>query len=467
MKVHVSCSNWCAPEKTWVFGVLSRWLQIPIELDLSTLEAESSSHQYQFTFPNGSKLMLADSFFSKVVEPGVYGAQDLPKAAIPILLSNSQDSYYALYGDAQVQVSERHVSLGADLVGTMFFMLTRWEEAVNEHQDALGRLDAPFHFVSSSTPALSDIPFLDAYVDLFHTVAQMLDVEWQRPTKRSVLQLSCDIDTPIQWPSAVHGRFATALSALVRRRDLGEALYWLRYTHAPNRPADPCDTYDHLMQLAESAGHKCTFYMLGERPSHYDHYYDLRDARITAIIKRIEERGHQIGFHPSKEAHQDAVLFGNELKGLQSFVNQQITHVRTHYLCGSFPITWQIMAAHGLTVDSSIGYHTKVGFRCGTSRQYELFDIEQRKPLGVLEQPLIVMDVALKAGLEHGASEEAAFDMLKQIDQKIAVANGCMTLLWHNSSFYTHRWYPYARISEKYIAYYNENRVAYLPSHPK
>ena len=108
---------------------------------------------------------------------------------------------------------------------------------------------------------------------------------------------------------------------------------------------------------------------------------------------------------------------------------------RQHYLRWKTPYTAQNLENAGLAYDSTLGYPEKPGFRCGTSREFSLFDLRKRRKMGLKERPLIFMETTFmsKSYLGQGINEQTLETMLELKKRALLVGGEC-TILWHNSS---------------------------------
>ena len=68
---------------------------------------------------------------------------------------------------------------------------------------------------------------------------------------------------------------------------------------------DPFDTFDHIMDATESRGQKSAFYFITDRTDAKDGNYDINHPRVRALLRRIAERGHEIGLHLSYNSYLD------------------------------------------------------------------------------------------------------------------------------------------------------------------
>jgi hypothetical protein len=97
-----------------------------------------------------------------------------------------------------------------------------------------------------------------------------------------------------------------------------------------------------------------------------------------------------------------------------------------------------------MDIDSTLGYADAIGFRCGTSKPYPVFDIENRRELPLIEQPLLLMDVTLKEYLE--INPEEAMSVAERLIKQVTRYQGELTFLWHNSSFEGNGWESYESV---------------------
>jgi hypothetical protein len=88
--------------------------------------------------------------------------------------------------------------------------------------------------------------------------------------------------------------------------------------------------------------------------------------------------------------------------------------------------------------DSTLSYADRPGSRCGTCREYSLYDLHQRRPLRLRERPLIVMECSVIAERYLGLGyTDAALDLMLTLKQRALRHGGDFTLLWHNSHLTT------------------------------
>ena len=81
---------------------------------------------------------------------------------------------------------------------------------------------------------------------------------------------------------------------------------------------DPYNTFDWILDLYDEAGLKSAFYFMSNRTNlAYDVDYDLESPAINQLMKKIFNRGHEIGLHPSFETFDKPELIVNEANRLK------------------------------------------------------------------------------------------------------------------------------------------------------
>jgi hypothetical protein len=115
---------------------------------------------------------------------------------------------------------------------------------------------------------------------------------------------------------------------------------------------------------------------------------------------------------------------------------------RQHFLRWSNPMTWRNWSELGADHDATLGFAEHIGFRCGTSRPYGVFDLEQRQTLPLREHPLIAMDTTLLDYMNLAPAD--ARDRVADLSRTCRRLGGDFSLLVHNSTLYSgarRRWY--------------------------
>ena len=346
--------------------------------------------------------------------------------------------------DLVTRDGERFV-LRLDLLGSLVFMLTRYEEYVRRcSRDEHGRFPASASALAAS--GWLQWPVLDMYLHVFAAVVRFV---WPRvrlaPTSGAGVIVGHDVDHPsssIRW----HGRqrLRKVAGDVVRRRDVGLALRrassFLPGVGTVSR-FDPYNTYGFLMDASQAAGVRSTFFFLA-RDTELPHgsRYRLSDPWAQRLIVEIAARGHHIGLHGSYVSSTDAARLRDEWALLEDACHRTPAGalrrtVRQHYLRQQPGETWRAQAEAGLDIDESLGFADAIGYRAGTARSFPAYDLTRHLQLPLRIKPLHVMDGTLLDYMSLSSDDARA--QVAEMGRRTLRFGGDFSILWHNSSLET------------------------------
>jgi len=156
-------------------------------------------------------------------------------------------------------------------------------------------------------------------------------------------------------------------------------------------------------------------------------------------MRRVHERGHELGLHPSYNTYLDPGLLKGEAQRLKNIceaedIEQREWGGRMHYLRWQQSTTMRAWADAGLDYDATMGYADRPGFRCGSCWEYTAFDPLAQEVLDLKIRPLIVMECTvidkIYLGLGVGRASEDKINLLKERCRQVG---GGFGILWHNS----------------------------------
>ena len=402
--------------------------------------------------PTGRTLRLPDIFLG-TPERDWLTERSLPRRPLPITTPSrlgldpvlTSPEIPILFGDGSFrEVPAGPADLGIDIFGSSFFMLSRYEELVVLERDSHDR------FPSSGSIARAcgflGRPIIDEYVEILWSAMARLWPNLRRKAARFKVNPSHDVDEPsrdaFRGPKSV---LKESAGDVLKRRNFRRACqgpwHWLHGQWALH-PKDPYNTFGHLMDISEAIGTKSTFYfMTGCTNQAYDRGYSITHPAIRRLLRRIHERGHEIGLHPSYETYCSADLLRQEADRLREAlrivgVRQERLGARMHYLRWRCPETWRAMESAGMDHDATLGFADSVGFRCGTCHDYTAFDVRAERAIDLRIRPLIAMDVSVLdeqyMGLGISSGAQAVLGELRRCCERV---QGSFSVLWHNNEF--------------------------------
>jgi hypothetical protein len=437
------------PERHYIFQVvLGDWLGLEYIAEPGPVEClEITRTQNQ----SRDRLQINDAFFSAPVE------RWLTKAALPKSIQSWTPSpalpgvpspLAVLCGEKlengdYVMAQPRLIRLGLDIMGSAFFLLSRYEELINPERDQFDRFASRSSVLRGA--GLLQRPILNELVELLWWALHRLWPELVRKTRSYRCLLSSDFDNceimGVSLPRAARILIGRSVREALRQGPWHSAFRraW-RYRQAWQGvpTADGLDDFDTLMDLSEQHGLKWVFNLIAEHGAlGKDGHYEIHRRGIRRLMRRIHGRGHELGFHGSYETFRDPARVRREFDYLfriaqQEGVAQSAFGGRQHYLRWEAPTTWEAYAQAGLAYDSTLGYADYAGFRCGTCYEFPVFNLRTRQALTLRERPLVVMECSLWNSAYMALSLERALEVAGTLSDTCRSYRGDFTLLWHN-----------------------------------
>jgi len=356
-----------------------------------------------------------------------------------------------LYGSpSPAQVGKSGISIPLDIFGSVFFMLTRYCEAVLHDTDAHNRFPAEASYAYKA--GFLHRPLVDEYVEILWACMKKLwpGLERKQNTPRTLV--TCDLDHPyVDACNTTRGSLRHLAGDLLKRRSLGQTLQSANNIFRRRTKRDfSRDAYlkniDWMMEANEKENNRVAFYFIADSSnSVFDPTYSMDEPIIRRLVRRIHERGHEIGLHGSYKSYRNSRLFKSEADKMRLVmedegVRQSRFGGRQHFLRYDVRMTPQIWEAADMDYDSSLSYASTPGFRCGTCHEYPMYDLIHRKTLRLQQRPLILMECSVIAKRHMGLGySDAALDLMLSYKRICRQFDGCFTLLWHNHHLATRK----------------------------
>ena len=340
-----------------------------------------------------------------------------------------------------VSIHGRQIEIGVDILGSAFFMLSRYEEAVRPERDRFNRFPSTAS-VSHSAGFLGR-PIVNEYLELLWWALKYAFPTLERRHRAYEMILTHDVDIPFAFADKSPAKLLRMMGGAIvhsglRSSGAKQAALIARVWRGAYE-MDPLNSFDFLMECAEKVGRVSTFnFVCGRTNVQHDPSYSIRGKPIRKLMARIRDRGNLIGFHGSFESYNSLETLQKEFDALRRVadeegIRQSLWGGRQHYLRWLAPTTWRLWNEVGLSYDSTVGYADKAGFRCGTCYEYAVFDLQNRRRLNLQEKPLLIMDKTLFSPGYMALSFEKALEAVEGIARVCRIFQGNFTLLWHNN----------------------------------
>ena len=446
----VTIPDFCQGEQKYVLEVILRdFLGLEFEVQIAQVDyVELSIEGVE------RKLQINSDFFIRASSHWLKG-ESMPEVPIKVW-NTSQDGINAnlvksnipvLYGEPGLVKSDNCWTLGLDVFGSAFFMLSRYEELITKARDNHNRFSA-LDSVAFKEGFLNR-PIINEYVEVLWYCLSQLFPSLSRNQRTFRKLISCDVDHPFDYVARSIKKTTLRVGARILR-DKNVKLAVLDGLNYLFGKFGSChfDQYrkniDWLMQVNEKVGNKVSFFFIPiQTHETREDSNDVRHKEISEILRNIVDSGHYVGIHPGYNTYNNPENFFQSAQALKQALELQSIEFkgiggRQHYLMYDVAQTPQLWQENGFSYDSTLGYSDKAGFRCGVCYEYRMYDLSNRRVMNLMQRPLIVMDCTIidKAYENLGFTKAAQdrFDYFNTICQQF---NGDFTLLWHNSYFHS------------------------------
>lgn len=333
----------------------------------------------------------------------------------------------------------KNIIINPDIITLPFLLLSRKEEQLINNFDSHGR----FLFKGSLSDIYNiiDFPIVDEYAFLLRKeLNRYLNIPIN--TKKTNLYLTHDVDNLFRFYSPLKSFKSIFGGDLILRKNFKIFIKSLHdyVSFKKDKMNDPgIKALYKLMNVSKMYNYKSHFFFLCYNIGDDDFRYNIFDSRVKKIITELINNNMIIGLHAGKNAGCNNENFTKQLSNLKNYV-KNIKENRNHYLMYNSIETVNILETNNIKMDYTLGYRERIGFKCGTSYDYPLYNFTKDKISKVIERPLIVMDVTLKENMKLNYKESV--EKVIKLYKRVKNVNGNFTILWHPDSV-VREWEPW------------------------
>ena len=447
MLIKVFISKHCLKEHRYILDIiLGDFLGLNFEL------VEHDELNIKITRPGDDGCLTLNAEFFHKAELAWLKPESMPVLPLEnwkpqddgIQASLIEQSIPVLYGQTGLVKTGKHLHLNLDIFGSIFFMLSRYEELVTTDRDAHERFPA---WASVAYKAnFLDRPIVNEYLEILWSCIHSIWPDLQRKEYNAKNFITCDVDFPFKpslynFKKMVFQAGRQVLKEYAPHKALSTLIKFVGNKIGFSFKDDFRENISWMMDLNEEAGNKIAFYFITHKTSYLDSNENFDALKLRKLFREIHQRGHEIGLHPGYNCYNNKENFKKTVDVLrrvlkQENIKQDTFGGRMHFLRWDNSKTPQLCEDNGFDYDSTLMYADNAGFRCGTSYEFTMYDLVNRKPFRLKQRPLIVMESTIIASRyeDLGYSEDSMkrFNMFKERSHDY---NGTFTLLWHNSNF--------------------------------
>lgn len=195
------------------------------------------------------------------------------------------------------------------------------------------------------------------------------------------------------------------------------------------------DQMENVARADEAAGHRGLFFVYARRQRRglvdglLDPGYSLKSPGLEDRLRDFKARGHEIGSHPSYSSWKDGSRLAEERSDLTRAVADDVRACRQHWMRFSWAETWAAQEQAGFSLDSTLGFNDRPGFRVSAALRHHPWNALQARPHALKVLPLIVMDSHLYDYAELDA--QARGKRLRHFVDEVREVSGEAAILWH------------------------------------
>jgi len=322
-------------------------------------------------------------------------------------------------------ITSHKQEINFDLFSAVFYMLSRYEEYLPYAPDEYGRFQGITSLAFRN--GFLEIPVVDQWIN---KLGSLLAGKFPGlVTGRKEFDWLSSIDVDTAWAFLNRHTLHTVLSLIkscIKGKDFDTRLKVLRRIEI-----DPFYTFDFLGNIHVNEPEKLMFFFLSGQPGGIDRNINPENPAWQKLVKDISPR-FLTGIHPSFKAYHDLKILRKEIRTLSSLVAGPVCHSRQHYLMLNFPSTYRNLLESGVRNDYSMGFADHCGFRAGTSRPFNFYDLEKEEKTELRIWPFAVMDRTLKNYMKLKPEESGK--KIYELIEKVHSSDGIFISLWHNDA---------------------------------
>ena len=387
-------------------------------------------------------IVKINNFYIEFNVMGKKAFQKLINGSLKTKMINNFDNSFLIpvFNDKENFISSHNntIRVNADIVTLSFLLLSRKEEIYIKTRDEYNR----FVFSDSLTYKynLIDFPIVDEYSFLLRKkLIKLINLDFKFNSDFKIY-LTHDVDNFYRFSSFVKNFKTIVGGDLISRKNLKLFKNSIKELIETKKDSlkDPKIKVTLNYNRKNPQNIESHFFFLAYDKKDFDYRYDIFDKRIDFVLKQIEKNNNYWGLHCGFNGYDDNKIFNEQLNRLSHY--GKIKENRNHYLKFDVKKTIPILEQNGIKYDYTLGYSERIGFKCGTCHEYNLFNFTKNKKSSVIERPLIVMDGSLKQKMK--LNEEDAFNKIIVLYNLCKRLHGNFIILWHPDSA-IREWYNY------------------------
>ncbi|WP_434290100.1 polysaccharide deacetylase family protein [Clostridium botulinum] len=372
----------------------------------------------------------------------------------PVIYCANEDEPYVINNG-------NNIITNIDIVQSIFFMLTRYEEVLlwdEVEKDIYGRFPAKESLAYKE--GFLNLPIVNEYIEWLWQWIDSFNLGDKRRNLWGKYDfaacLTHDVDMPFKY---IYPLKKDIQNLKVKKASLAYRDIFLHALSAIDYKKDPFYTFDYIRKIEKKYNFTSSFYFMTGGTSNYENFYSIDDERVLHLMDILYSQNCEVGYHYSFNSYNDFSQRKKEKDLLDKHIPDKIYGGRNHYLRFKAPESWRISEKIGILYDTTLSYADYDGFRCGIAMPFKPFDISENRELDIYEIPLIVMEGTLKDRKYMNLNIKDAINEIKGKIDTVRKYKGVFTFLWHNSSFDKENWNEWKTVFENTMEYLAKNNA--------
>lgn len=313
--------------------------------------------------------------------------------------------------------------LGHDVLGAIFYLISRYEEYLPFRKDRHGRF--PASESAASKYGFLKKPLVDLYIIRF---AKWLNtgfgIEHFKARTDFKQVITMDVDQVFMFKAKGLARTALALAkdALKDQKQLST-----RSATVFNNHKDPNDIYDEFLDAAATTKSETIFFFQVGDGSRFDVNNPPHLPRIKSKMNELSLKT-EVGLHPSYFSSDQPEMMQREFGRFNALSNMKLFRSRQHYLRFQIPSTFRTLEELGVSDEYSMAYADDNGFRASTCFPYPFFDLFKDEVTALTIHPTCFLDIT---SVRSASDISIAKKELEEIYNEVIAAGGHMITVWH------------------------------------
>jgi hypothetical protein len=331
----------------------------------------------------------------------------------------------------------------SDVFASIFYVLTRMEEYYACERDIHDRFPAPQSVLYSN--GWLEFAMCDRWAESI--IQSLLENGLTKPEDQSHTSVDIhptfDIDNAFAYQNK--GFLRGVFSFLRDFRNWDKKRLRERFKVLTGRIKDPYDTFEYIQSIAQRGFKVSVFWLLGDYAP-FDKNSSYKNLIFREKMKSLKNYA-TLGIHPSYRSNGNSEQVMIEKERLENNVSQKVNHSRQHFLKLKFPQTYHDLLNAGITNDYTMGYADCTGFRAGTAKSFQWFDLSVNQKTALTIHPFLYMDGTLNEYLNLDLAESK--HKIDNLYNEVRTYGGCFRFIWHNETIGDYgKWKGWSEILE-------------------